>query len=134
MNPARRLLHSTRTVLRTEGLLGFLTRVRIRIRRDGLHGFLRHLRTHFASPFPDVVVGGFEPRARPVTLAAWPDPLVTIVIPVHNQSLFTHNCLASIADNTDQVPYEVVVVDDQSTDDTAVVLAMVEHVRVVRTD
>ena len=45
-------------------------------------------------------------------------PLVSIVIPVHNQLQFTQQCLDSIENNTEPGRYEVIVVNDASTDDT----------------
>ncbi len=44
--------------------------------------------------------------------------LLSIIIPVHNQSVYTLACLASLAAFPPHVPYEIVVVDDGSTDDT----------------
>jgi GT2 family glycosyltransferase len=54
-------------------------------------------------------VAGTPPSAAPV---------VSIVIPVFNQLEMTRLCLASIAAVTDDVPYEVIVVDNASTDGT----------------
>ena len=42
---------------------------------------------------------------------------VSIIIPVHNQFQFTKNCLHSISKNT-KGNYEVIIVDDASTDET----------------
>jgi len=48
-----------------------------------------------------------------------PADTVSIVIPVHNQLQYTRQCLASIEENTAAGIYEVIVVDDASTDGTA---------------
>lgn len=58
-------------------------------------------------------------------------PRVSIVIPVHGQSHFTVGCLHSIAAASGVVPFEVIVVDDDSPDDTASLLASVGNVKVV---
>ncbi len=47
------------------------------------------------------------------------EPTVTIVIPVHNHWDLTAGCLTSIAEDFAAVGFEVVVVDDASTDATA---------------
>ncbi|KAF0219374.1 MAG: family 2 glycosyl [Geobacteraceae bacterium] len=45
-------------------------------------------------------------------------PLVSIVIPVFNQVAFTRQCLQSILLNPPPLPFEIIVVDDASTDGT----------------
>ncbi len=54
----------------------------------------------------------------PVTLPAPADPVVSIVIPAHNKWRITLQCLRSIARRTAGVSYEVILVDDASTDRT----------------
>jgi GT2 family glycosyltransferase len=53
-------------------------------------------------------------------------PLCSIVIPVHNRVDLTRQCLDAVRQNTSEVSYEVVVVDDGSTDGTAEFLAGLE--------
>ena len=45
-------------------------------------------------------------------------PLVSIVIPVYNQIGYTYACLVSILEHTKDIPYEVIIADDVSTDAT----------------
>jgi GT2 family glycosyltransferase len=45
-------------------------------------------------------------------------PIVSIVIPVHNQWRHTHACLQSIVQSEPDLAYEVILADDVSTDDT----------------
>ncbi|MCP9785177.1 glycosyltransferase [Cyanobium sp. N5-Cardenillas] len=82
-------------------------------------------------PGPD---GGAVPR-KPLHLPIAADPLVSIVIPVHNQYGVTRRCLAAIAYAPTRVPFEVLVVDDGSTDGTAEALAAeAPGVRVIHHD
>jgi glycosyltransferase involved in cell wall biosynthesis len=46
------------------------------------------------------------------------EPLVSIILPVLDNCRFTAQCLASLARNADGIPYEIIVVDNGSTDDT----------------
>lgn len=60
-------------------------------------------------------------------------PVVSIVIPVYNQFDFTYNCLRSIMKNSgDNVPYEVILADDCSTDLTVRIEKIVRNIHVVR--
>ena len=59
-------------------------------------------------------------------------PVVSIVIPLYNKAAYTYYCLRSILENTDDPAYEVVTVDDASTDATPELLSMIENIRVVR--
>jgi GT2 family glycosyltransferase/glycosyltransferase involved in cell wall biosynthesis len=45
-------------------------------------------------------------------------PRVSIVIPVHNKFELTYNCINSISNSITEVSYEVIVVDDSSSDET----------------
>ena len=47
-------------------------------------------------------------------------PVVSIVIPVYNQIGYTYACLVSILEHTKDIPYEVIIADDVSTDATKV--------------
>jgi GT2 family glycosyltransferase len=61
-------------------------------------------------------------------------PLVSIVIPVHNQLEFTYRCLMSIAAHPSRASVEVVVCDDASHDNTPGVLREVAGIRYVRNE
>jgi GT2 family glycosyltransferase len=82
-------------------------------------------------PGPD---GSAVPR-RPLQLPIAAEPQVSIVMPVHGQYAVTRRCLAALAYAPTQVPFEVIVVDDGSTDGTSEALAAeAPGVRVVRHD
>ena len=61
------------------------------------------------------------------------DPAVSIVIPAYNQVDYTYHCLESILENTRDVSYEVILADDQSTDDTLRLHEKVKGIRISRT-
>ena len=59
-------------------------------------------------------------------------PQVSVIIPVYNNIAHTLHCLKSIAEVGARTPFEVIVVDDCSSDDTQGVLARCQGVRVVK--
>jgi len=71
-----------------------------------------------------------EGKWHPLSFPLFDEIEVTIIIPVHNQNQHTFNCLQSILKNTD-TPYEVIVIDNASTDDTPRLIDAMENVRVI---
>lgn len=61
-------------------------------------------------------------------------PLVSIVIPAWNKWDYTRRCLDSLLATRGEVPYEVIVVDNASTDETATALPLRQEVRVHRNE
>ena len=59
---------------------------------------------------------------------------VSIIIPVFNQVEFTQACLASLQQHGDGIPYEVIVVDDASTDATRDVLSKIGGLTCLRAE
>ena len=57
---------------------------------------------------------------------------VSIIIPVYNQIQYTYNCLKSILNNTKDINYEIILVDDVSVDQTLVISSFVKNITVVR--
>ena len=55
------------------------------------------------------------------------NPAVSIIILTFNKSSFTYQCLESILEYTD-IPYEVIIVDNGSTDDTLELLKRVDNI------
>jgi GT2 family glycosyltransferase len=62
-----------------------------------------------------------------LTLPRHERPVVSVVIPVYKQAHYTFCCLESLAGCEPTLPYEVVVVDNASTDDTRQLLARVDN-------
>jgi GT2 family glycosyltransferase len=60
-------------------------------------------------------------------------PLVSVVIVIHNRADLTFQCLRSLAENAD-VAFEVIVVDNDSTDETRALLTRIESIEVIRNE
>jgi GT2 family glycosyltransferase len=114
-NQILRLLHESVRIIKQEGIFSFFTKFsrRLKPRKPPLPLYV--LKTDFKS----------------FTLPVFSGPVVSIIIPVYNQSIYTYNCLLSILENTDGVPYEVIIVDNASTDNTREVLSMIKNVRII---
>jgi GT2 family glycosyltransferase len=67
--------------------------------------------------------------ARGVALPAVETPRVSVVIPAFNHVRETLECLAALAAHTPSQDYEVVLVDDASTDETPALLPLVANLR-----
>jgi GT2 family glycosyltransferase/glycosyltransferase involved in cell wall biosynthesis len=75
-----------------------------------------------------------RPRTTPSALPTFENIDVSIVIPVFNHCSETVSCLESIGRCTSHPAYEVIVVDDGSTDETAEVLSQIAGLVLLRND
>lgn len=114
-----RYLGRMRHVLRTEGARVLLGKIRRRLHT-----------TSFSAPRRLELI---EPTGHlaPPSLAPVLRPTVSVVIPVHNNYAFTFCCLASLGLLVSKRTFEVLVVDDCSTDETGERLSEMPGVRVI---
>ncbi len=110
------LLRRTLISLRTRGLRASWERAKAQLRRARRVSS----REHYA-PLPRP----FEPFA----LATSDTPRASIVIPVFNQFAHTLSCLRALQAHPPRVSFEVIVVDDGSSDETATALPQVTGLR-----
>jgi len=80
-----------------------------------------------------VVVEGYQGRRQfpKLSLAKVDRPDVSIVIPVHNKLELTYHCMAALILAWNRASFEVIVVDDCSTDRTTELPEIVENCRVI---
>jgi GT2 family glycosyltransferase len=124
-NPLRwpLLLSQLVRTLKTHGLKGALMRSQVSSSRGFVPEPLK--------PEQIEQVGDPDP---PMKLPVSGQPVVSIVIPVHNQWSYTAACLRSLVETGAQAAFEVIVVDDQSSDDTAERLDSIEGIVSMRNE
>lgn len=67
-----------------------------------------------------------------IVLPVFDKVTVSIIVPAYNQWEFTYNCIKQIIDNTADVPYEVILADDVSSDETKEAERYIDNLRVIR--
>lgn len=70
--------------------------------------------------------------AAELVFLTFQNPAVSVIIPVYNNIKFTIECLASLSKYPIDVPYEIIVIDDGSTDPTEHLLSKMEGVVYIR--
>jgi GT2 family glycosyltransferase/glycosyltransferase involved in cell wall biosynthesis len=71
-------------------------------------------------------------KPQPLVFPKEKKPKVSIVIPAHNKASVTYSCLAALLLAWNKATFEVILVDDASTDETAEIEDMVKGITVVR--
>ncbi|MDH5667352.1 MAG: glycosyltransferase [Nitrospira sp.] len=69
---------------------------------------------------------------KPLTFPPCPSPDVSIIVPAYNHALVTFTCLQSLCETPTAVGYEVIVIDDSSSDETPIMLQAMENIRTIR--
>jgi len=72
----------------------------------------------------------FEPFALPTS----EQPLVSVIVPVHGKLAYTLACLRALVRHVPEAPFEVIVVDDASPDDSVEKLQRVDGLRLLRNE
>jgi GT2 family glycosyltransferase len=108
------------------------------VRTTGWRGALLRAQLEQRAGAPEVLdtqrveaIGDPDP---PASLPCPEQPEVSIVIPVYNKWEYTAACLRSLAETPCRTPFEVIVVDDQSTDETAARLAAIDGLVYLRNE
>jgi GT2 family glycosyltransferase len=83
-------------------------------------------------PMLEIRSKGIEGMAASLAFAAPGEPLVSVIVPAFNQAEYTVCCLASLHRYPPEASYEVVVVDDASSDATERLLGAITGLRYLR--
>ncbi|MTD58323.1 glycosyltransferase [Amycolatopsis pithecellobii] len=110
-----------------------INRYRASIERYAPRGTRRRDAYERALGRPAGVLPGAVPEPGPVGVTTSEEPIVSVIIPVYGHWDYTRRCLESIELTRPRTPFEVIVVDDSSVDDSADRVAACPGVRLVRT-
>ncbi len=83
-------------------------------------------------PHAEVLAGAVDSPRPPLSFTRPQQVDVSIVIPVYNQWSYTAACLQSLAGAGSRIPFEIIVVDDQSGDETPERLNEIEGIVFLR--
>ncbi|NBC49486.1 MAG: glycosyltransferase, partial [Gammaproteobacteria bacterium] len=109
-----------RQVLATEGLPALTGKIR------------RRLRTTPARTRARPVLPAIEFPYRRLTFETNTPPAVSIIVPVHNGYAHTYRCLSMLQSHAAKADFEIIVVDDASSDETADELARASGLKRLR--
>ena len=115
----RSTVHRARGSLANRGFSGTVKRALAELRRKGV-------------TTPALLVAEPTDAFTPFELPTSDTPRVSIVMPVYNKFAYTAACLRSLAEHAGAIPFEVIVVDDGSSDATPKRLTQIGGVRGLR--
>lgn len=83
------------------------------------------------------LIRGFEKKQRSFGALSFPEiksPKVSIVIPIHNKFAVTYNCLCSLLFASNKASFEVIIVDDGSSDESVNIPELIKGVHYLRNE
>ena len=85
------------------------------------------------SPQVRALIDSIQRTYPPIVVDGGREPIVSIIIPVFNKFDLTYNCVKSIVEHGAQIPFEIIVVDDCSRDETMfAAFAFGQGIRLIR--
>ncbi len=120
---------------RANRLRSVAARTRGSLAQRGVRGTIARIAQEWRTPTPAFAAKTYAAPiddAAPFAVPTSAAPRVSIVIPVYNKIEYTLACLRSLGEHAGEIPFEVIVVDDGSSDATPARLANVGGIRALR--
>ncbi len=120
-----------KTLYRSKQLLGLPKRISNSVKTRGLKASWQLAKSKLARRQPNVSAQAQSLTAeyQPLQLNTSKKPHVSVVIPVYNHFQHSYHCLKSISQINDTTPFEVIVVDDCSDDETQDNISLIQGIR-----
>jgi len=67
-----------------------------------------------------------------INFTDYSNPIISIIIPIYNNLIYTLNCLYSISLNPPTFAYQIIIIDDGSTDNSFSYLKKIKGIKVIR--
>ena len=131
--PRQGLLATLQRVWRQEGWPGVAWRIRARLWWLALPPVGERL-PPLRRPELIKITGPREAFARGIALPAVEEPLVTVIVPALDHVDYTLCCLAAMASHPPRATFEVVLIDDGSTDDSPRLLPLLPNLVYLRNE
>lgn len=113
----------------------YIPRVRHVLRNEGVGTLLKKIRRRLGTTPLSVArrpeVLDLRGPLMPLVFPVVDRPVASIIVPVFNEYRYTYHCLAALRAHRAEYPFEVIVVDDCSTDGTGERLAEFENLRLI---
>ena len=77
---------------------------------------------------------GYKNYINILIVPLYDNPLVSIIIPVHNKFRYTYNLLFSILNSKITIPYEIIIADDMSNDETKTIENYIKNIIIIHND
>ena len=75
-----------------------------------------------------------EAASEPINLPVFENPTLSLIIPLYSDAGLSRRCLETIRDNTDQVAYKVILIDDDADAETKALLDLVSGAQILRNE
>lgn len=121
------------SIFKKEGVAG--VKYHFYLVKDRIKGLNKNcMKEYDLSPVEEKGTGIREYAVLDFRVREYKEPIVSIIIPVYNQFAYTYHCLEHIKRYETNIPYEIIIGDDCSTDRTKELEEVVKGIKVIHNE